>query len=184
MTGEYNYKYLSQEAPVAKINYSYSAFLGNTFLEAWEKSRKEVLAQLSTDQNAAKTTSELPSAGLFQEWLLQLNSNTFKQWESLELLLKRFEVTKRIYDEYDENFRCEDKSRCNSIFLYVRFAELLLLVYQNTKRLPFLNALIKVNDILCSRWVDIDQSEHVFLKQVLQGEIEVVRSLEAKLKTK
>ena len=62
-------------------------------------------------------------------------------------MIKRFEVTKKIYESYDDNFRPHDKAKYQNPNLYVLFAEILILAYRKYSKLQYLNALLKVNDI-------------------------------------
>lgn len=66
-----------------------------------------------------------------------------------ELLVQRFEVSKKLYEEYGPALRGGSGDDAN-IYLYKRFALVLCLVYLHTNRLAFLSALLKVNDLLLS----------------------------------
>lgn len=67
----------------------------------------------------------------------------------LDRLVKRFEVTKKIYDSYQAGFR-KGNGENTSVRLYWLFALALCLFYVHTHELKYLNSLLKVNDLLCS----------------------------------
>ena len=77
-----------------------------------------------------------------------------------ELLVKRFEVSKKIYENYDAALR-KGYGGSTNLYLYEQFALILSLIYLRTNRLSFLSALLKVNDLLLStRQVQLsDQGE-------------------------
>lgn len=77
-----------------------------------------------------------------------------------ELLVKRFEVSKKIYENYGAALR-KGYGEATNIYLYEQFALILSLIYLRTNRLSFLSALLKVNDLLLStRLVQLsDQGE-------------------------
>ena len=149
MTGDNSlYKYVSPEAPRQKINYSYAKFGGVAFLNDYKKSRKAALIHL--DQKVIfKGLSQNTTATevLFNKWINIIQKGQAINENELLLLIKRFEVTKKIYETYDTNFRPIDKGKYLNFDLYVLFAEVLALVYGQHARLQYLNALLKVNDI-------------------------------------
>ena len=75
------------------------------------------------------------------------NSNLIKYW--LDRLVQRFEVTKKIYEIYPKNFS-KGKGQCNIIHLYWMFSLSLILYYDDTSSIKYLNTLLKVIDLLCS----------------------------------
>jgi hypothetical protein len=68
-------------------------------------------------------------------------------------LLKRFEVTKRIWNSYADDWRGEPSSGYRNLDLYVRFGEVLDLAYSRTGSLVYLNALLKCVDT-CTAMVE------------------------------
>ena len=75
------------------------------------------------------------------------NNSLIKFW--LDLIVQRFEVTKKIYESYPHNFR-NGEGRSNIIQLYWMFALSLILFYCKTKNIKYLSTLLKVSDLLCS----------------------------------
>ena len=75
------------------------------------------------------------------------NSNLVKFW--LDQLVQRFEVTKKIYEVYPKNF-AKGKGESKSICLYWMFSLSLILYYEDTSSVKYLNTLLKIIDLLCS----------------------------------
>ena len=78
--------------------------------------------------------------------------------ESLEMaarIVKTFEVRKRLYHYYNEKMRPLDEDDFEDRSLYVLFAGMTAVLYKRTSDLKYLNALLKVNDILLSLEEDI-----------------------------
>ncbi len=74
------------------------------------------------------------------------DANT-KAW--LDLLVQRFEVTKKIYETYPPSFR-KGEGANTSVRLYWLFALALCLFYARSNEIKYLNTLLKVCDLLCS----------------------------------
>jgi hypothetical protein len=80
----------------------------------------------------------------------QLNNgdkSLIKYW--LDLLVQRFEVTKKLYESYPINFR-KGEGGSNDIQLYWMFALSLTLFYYDLKSTKYLSTLLKTTDLLCS----------------------------------
>ncbi|MEZ5021706.1 MAG: hypothetical protein R2728_00330 [Chitinophagales bacterium] len=71
MTGDkLIYKYQSENAPEKKINYSYSIFGGEAFLEAWKNARNKAVTKSNTDYHLAlKNNKPSPTETLFNCWI-------------------------------------------------------------------------------------------------------------------
>jgi len=67
----------------------------------------------------------------------------------LNKLVQRFEVTKKIYPQYQEGI-WKPLGDPNNPFLYVLFSLVLSQKFVATKNFKYFNSLLKVNDILCS----------------------------------
>ena len=65
------------------------------------------------------------------------------------MLVQRFEVTKKIYKNYHINFR-KGEGESDVVQLYWLFALSLTLYFCATKKIKYINTLLKVSDLLCS----------------------------------
>jgi len=158
MSSAVKYPYASGPLLDERNTYFYSEYSGAAFLEAWRKDR----GQLRSSGNALKAkplplpvpgtpvdTAKLLEAVFFALENDTAEAETMRHW--LRLLVKKFEVTKRIHAGYDASFKAVDKERCRNLALYTRLAEVLELAYVREGALPYLNALLKCLDTLCSQ---------------------------------
>lgn len=161
MTGdELIYEYTDIQAPLKKINYSYSKFYGSSFLAAWRRSRidyldNQIVPELGDCFKTNKTVDWneaefVESADLLDDWIYSISASDQYRIDLILLLIKRFEVTKKVYTTYSELMRPKDKTEVGSMTHFGKWGIVLALVFDYTGRLPALNGLIKVNDILIS----------------------------------
>ena len=75
------------------------------------------------------------------------NYNLIKFW--LDKLIQRFEVTKKIFEVYPQNFG-KGKGKSSTVYLYWVFSLSLILHYDFTANVKYLNTAMKVVDLLCS----------------------------------
>lgn len=97
-----------------------------------------------------------------------------------ELLVQRFEVSKKLYEGYGPGLR-KGYGVAEKTYLYEQLALVLCLIYLHTNRLSFLSALLKVNDLLLSlplaQVLDRADSAHGVLALVVAVELHAVRRL-------
>ena len=157
MIGENKYKYIDGNAPNVKINYSYSKYLGLQFLDYWKISRKENLKEfdkLNLDILIKKLDSSCVLEGfnfseeIFSKWLKNIDLLNLDFLKDVNLLIKRFEVTRKIYNEYNDLMRPFNKKDYLYINNYSLFGIVLGLLFSETKKYQYLNAHVKLNDIL------------------------------------
>lgn len=85
--------------------------------------------------------------GLFASILLDVTNVINKIW--LDRLVQRFEVTKKLYEEYLPGFR-KGRGHNNLIKLYWLFALVLSIYYVETNQIKYLSTIIKVCDLITS----------------------------------
>lgn len=155
MIGEY--KYIDNKAPNVKINYSYSEYLGLQFIDYWKISRKDNLKEFdksNLDIFIKKIDSSCLLEGfnfskeIFSKWLKNIDLLNLDFVEDVNLLIKRFEVTRKIYNEYNDLMRPSNKNDYLHINNYSLFGIVLGLLFSKTKKYQYLNAHVKLNDIL------------------------------------
>ena len=152
MTGDkLIYKYVSNDIPLRKVNQSYSNYHGEEFIKSWLKSREKAKKYFTKKLNFKLTNKpSSPTQAKFNRWIKEINNREFNDAKEFNLLLKRFEVTKKIFDNYDSSFRPINREKYNDIRLYALFSWLLVLNFKYDLKLQYLNSLLKVNDItLC-----------------------------------
>lgn len=85
---------------------------------------------------------------------------------------KSFEVRKRIYTNYDNNFKPSDDAGFEDYDNYLLFAECLLLVYRQTGCLKYFNCLLKVDDTLLSVWEKLRKYQKKYMSRIIRHELE------------
>ena len=80
---------------------------------------------------------------------LHISGDSMSATYWMDRLVQRFEVTKKLYQKYLPGFRKGEGSR-DEIVIYWLFAVALSLRAHGSKRLKYLNTLLKVCDLLCS----------------------------------
>ena len=176
-----NYKYLNKQTPIEKINYSYSTFGGEDFMRAWRESRTKLNFKNNFSRDFLNLENHSSTEILFISWIEKLELDEFNNFDELNLLLKRFEVTKRIYSSYDVDFRRIKKNEFGELRLYILFAYILTLVFSKSMKLPYLNSLLKVNDINISQIENLTKSEHNFLAYCAYKELDFIQNLRVNL---
>lgn len=185
-----DYPYIREDALKNKVTYSYSIYKGRDFMRKWKESRSQFINNSNSEiigidvfecfDNLNQTRATVFGTNLLlNNWIFSLREGK-PPYESINLLLKRFEVTKRIYCEYDNDFRPIDKTDYNVITNYLKFGCVLVLCYQITSKLQYLNTLLKVNDIMCGLTHKMSLHEQVLFKWNLVHEIKFIESLDFK----
>ncbi len=184
MTGDsLIYKYYNTNTPREKINYSYSKYGGELFLSRYLDSRNNVSTNDNEDSvPILNNNTNIASEILFNKWINDLHKKREFAKNELNLLIKRFEVTKKIFENYDQNFRPTDKSKFFNLRLYVLFSYVLSQSYKKYKNLQYLNALLKVNDINISNIENLDDGTKNILYLSIKYEVTFVQELRNKLR--
>lgn len=155
---------MSQEYPYSegdllekRNTYQYSRYLGMEFLGTWRDSRMAAREELgsavpapSYQRFAEARQYPVASRVLLEDLAARLacGNSTSEDDRLLRELVKRFEVTKRVFESYNEQLRAVDRERYYDPLPYMLFAEVMDLAYEAGRALPFLNALLKVIDTL------------------------------------
>lgn len=172
------YKYSAGDCLEIPQNYSFAEFEGKDFVKRYIDSRINTQSRLdiqykdkygvaigsiktafsgienqkeSLDEILARDTIYTKAAMLSIFPRISLDSNNIEEniESTLNKFLKKYEVYKKIYSAYDKNFRklSEDYKDLGS---YALLSLNLMLCYKKNKNLKFLNASLKINDMLCS----------------------------------
>lgn len=184
MTGDnLVYKYVNGNTPQEKIDYSYSKFDGELFMSAYLKTREEVIAGEHIERSVLLVVkSPIATELLFNECIINLQEKREIDNNELNLLLKRFEVTKKLFESYDSNYRPIDKTKFCNYRLYVLFSYVLCLSYEKDNKLQYLNALLKVNDINISNLKNCDIITKKLLNLSIKNEISYINELRNKIR--
>lgn len=177
------YPYFSEDIFNQKISYSYSQFKGIQFIDEWRNYRYQFLQRTSAKKpeelNRLLSSSidyRTQTEAMFSQWIGDAIIGDFDH-KKMNLLVKRFEVTKKIYGAYDTNLRALDKQDYQDKDNYLKFGYLLVLYYGQKQYLPYLNALLKLNDILCSISSEFSELQRLVFAFLLRNEIGYVENL-------
>ncbi len=140
------YKYITDDNLINKQNYMYSDFGGAEFLKAYANSREEFIKD--KDKFVGRFHDTRKELGLIISSLQEGDHGPVM--ESLNSYVKRYEVTKRLYTEYDESWKPTVNSSFEEMDVYLALARGCLLTYRLTKCTKYLSCLLKVTDTLLS----------------------------------
>ena len=201
------YSYSNADLLEFPQKYQMTPFEGREFLSSYEQSRKDILDKIKNNQavNSLSQTLELIKKSsstnekenkkifvtndLLLSILLKLESKEETQQETkmIMMLLKKFEIKKKIFTEYDYDFsKYDSKLKENSTDFkilrnYILFAAICIQKFQDNNNLKFLNVLLKLNDIICSQIDSISDAHDLSLVyHVINLELEYVSDLNRK----
>jgi len=181
MTQELIYPYASGQLLEERNSYFYSTYHGDPLLEAWQVRRRESSeASTQADPDALPTATETDR--LIKEIVEALGKSSEEASADLmrlDRLVQRFEVTKRIFDAYTDEWRAVDRTRYYTAASYARFSGLLSRAFEKTGYLTYLNALLKCNDILNA--IDLPSSVQAHLPSLFAKERAFAETLRADL---
>jgi hypothetical protein len=162
------YKYTDKNLLDNPESYFYSKFDGKLFLESFFIKRNEKLLEfrdlVGYDYNLEDLKTEIISKikhnNNFQKSNLNFNTFNFlfkkldeKKIDESDLIFNRiiqkFEISKKINDLYSLD-GLKPIGNNKNIEIYILFGICLIQFYQFTKKLKYLNSILKLSDILCS----------------------------------
>lgn len=164
--------------------YSYSPFHGSPFLDAWERSR--VNAARKSKYGRDLVSRETPTLSLIRSVRsrIQAPERDVAAWRDLDRLVQRFEVTKRVHDEYTEAWRAADKTQFHYLPAYVELAETSAWAYETTAQLTYLNVLLKLLDTLSTLLEDLPGDQKARVRSLIEVENAFVGSLRTTVHSK
>ena len=167
-----HYPYCDKDLLNEKETYQYSKYYGADFIDSFFNLRLNVINSLkSNDIDLKKLNLKSNTYNFLLNFL-----NNQKEFDKFALLLKKFEVTKRIFENTDENFKKLENSKSENLNLYILFSNCCYLAYKKNKHLSFVNAVLKCNDIICSQ-KDFSLCDINMLKTALQNELKMITEL-------
>lgn len=174
-----SYKYITDDNLINIQDYMYSEYRGRTFLEEYMKSRTGFL-----DANPLGETSEYIDCTNKQ--LMNIRKQIAKRdfvgvKADLDKYVKRFEVRKRIYSQYDEIGKPNEGSNYTDISNYIVFAECLVSAYVYFQKMKYISCLLKVNDTLISISDTMNSQQKMRLCQLIESELDFIDEIQRRL---
>ena len=174
--------------------YQMSSFVGESFLKAYKKSRKDILKSLNTQVDILKiqrlinenflekdpyliVQENFETQILFNSILKKMLNQEHVDDKLISIFVKKFEIRKRLYSKYNKKFK-EVVTDYQNLKNYLLLSIICLLKFEVLGNLKFLNASLKINDLLCSE-LDIkrDEAENELLSFVINKELRLIEKL-------
>ncbi|MEK9132849.1 MAG: hypothetical protein AAB606_04040 [Patescibacteria group bacterium] len=189
------YTYTTGDLLEKPNTYFYAEYHGLDFLEAWKRERAEVFGKLGVQlpavpgkpgllQNlcAKMLAGEILDTHFIFDAVKGALSSGESQKETefkniLNKLVQKFEVSKRWYSKYDASMKAADKTAYHDLELYVRGAEIFESAFAAFGDLPYLNALLKSIDTLCSVCEKLDAGQRGRLARMISSESDCINSI-------
>ena len=191
------YSYTNTDLLEFPQKYQMTPFEGKEFLSSYEKTRqkildkiknnqtvnslshtlkllqKQFLIDIKSDQKIFVTSNQLSSIFL----RLQHQKETQQETKFIMALLKKFEIKKRIFSEYDHELK-ENSTDFKILTNYILLAAICAKKFQDNSNPKFLNALLKLNDTICSQIDSINDVNNLSLiYYIINLELEYIRDL-------
>ena len=191
------YSYANTDLLEFPQKYQMTPFEGRELLSSYEKNRqkildkiknnqtvnslshtlkllqKQFLIDIKSDQKIFVTSNQLSSILL----RLQHQKETQQETKFIMALLKKFEIKKRIFSEYDHELK-ENSTDFKILANYILLAAICAKKFQDSSNPKFLNTLLKLNDTICSQIDSINDVNNLSLiYYIINLELEYVRDL-------
>ena len=92
-------------------------------------------------------------------------------------ILKDFEITKKVYTNYTKDLKPIKTDQNQDVDSLILAGAIFAINYISSKELPYLNALLKLNDIISSKYDEIDEQQ-VFVEYLFIYELFFFEKLE------
>lgn len=191
------YNYANTDLLEFPQKYQMTPFEGREFLSSYEKNRqkildkiknnqtvnslshtlkllqKQFLIDIKSDQKIFVTSNQLSSILL----RLQHQKETQQETKFIMALLKKFEIKKRIFSEYDHELK-ENSTDFKILTNYILLAAICAKKFQDNSNPKFLNTLLKLNDTICSQIDSINDVNNLSLiYYIINLELEYIHDL-------
>ena len=185
---EMEYQYDKNDLITNPQKYQKTMFLGNNFLNTYKESREKVIKKISVNEKKINfnknkdvriilkkekfDVEELLAAILNNKNKLDLENNKI-----IDKLLKKFEIKKRICNKINNKFEEKD-NEYNNLKNYLLLSKLILIKYNETENLKFLNTVLKINDTICSQIKKLkNDSDKILLKEIIEEELHIINNI-------
>jgi len=193
----YQYPYSEIDNLEFPQKYQMSEYLGASFLVAYKKSRKEIIDQIKIENKDIVNLINDNSKFSEDEFLKIREKKVFKMenmlWflykrisenkfeieydELINRFIKKFEITKKIFDFYEHDLSTKSKN-FRILRNYLILSLICIKLYEKKMKLKYLNTSLKINDLLCSNFKKIsDGFDLRLLKEILQSESKYIENL-------
>lgn len=175
-----DYVYGEGDLLTTPMVYSYSDASGAAFLRTYLHSRSLKITELASELVPDEPRKPRPVSQHRVYWV-------WRDWiaancegdppEDVELFLKRFAVTKRIWTEYSVDLRPRANANHRDLALYAEASELTQTTYELSGDSRYFNAALQLNDILCAHSHELTMSQKFRLFRSISRELCAVTNL-------
>jgi hypothetical protein len=191
------YSYANADLLEFPQKYQMTPFEGREFLSSYEKNRQKILDKIKNNQTVNSLSHTLKllqkqflidiksvqkifvTSNQLSSILLRLQHQKETQQETkfIMALLKKFEIKKRIFSEYDHELK-ENSTDFKILTNYILLAAICAKKFQDNSNPKFLNTLLKLNDTICSQIDSINDVNNLSLiYYIINLELEYIRDL-------
>ncbi|MBD5444736.1 MAG: hypothetical protein HDR29_04205 [Lachnospiraceae bacterium] len=176
------YRYITENNLYHKQNYMYSDYKGIDFIKEYLDSRNDYIDQYGEIGREGHSAVPAPDNSVYVELLrlyeeLRAGNKNKEVIELVNAYVKSFEVRKRIYMEYTDEWKPLNNVGFEEYESYIIFAECLILAYRCTKCLKYFNCLLKLDDTLISIQDNLEPRSKKRFRRVLEQELNIFNQL-------
>ena len=190
-----SYNYCNKDLLEFPEKYQMSTFSGIEFIHSYSNLRNNVLLKLNVDKDKSFEATVIgnfvkgkiskdhihTTKFLSSTLIDKIKKKTIKQNEEiLEIFLKKFEVRKKIFTEYDKQIKEITKDYFD-LKNYILLSANFIISYQQTLNLKYLNVCLKLNDLIISKLDQIYENQFKELFYfIIQMELDCISQLSLK----
>ena len=186
------YKYSKKIYQRDKFIYNYSQFDKNKFIVSWKTDRKKFMRinPYKSYKNLSKKRLLLIFSYLntkfkknvsildhFDKLIRNFEKKVVIRKQFSKRILKDFEITKKVYINYTKDLKPIKTDQKQDVDSLILAGAIFAINYISSKELPYLNALLKLNDIISSKYDEIDEQQ-VFVEYLFIYELYFFEKLE------
>ena len=184
------YKYNQGDLLNNPQNYNFTEFGNWDFLNAFKKSRNKFSrdSDMSSDllQNFFKLLipnldidnnlhDKIETDKYLKIILIDIFQKNLFNYNHIDIFVKKFELTKKLFEKYNEKFIPISKN-CFNLINYILLSFICLLCYKQEKNLKYLNTSLKLNDTLTNQ-ISKNHKYSIFLEYLIKIELNFIDKL-------
>lgn len=164
-----------------QINNFISKFhISHTKLNYSEENKNSLLTQIPNEQELFREGFNFDIHEVLNFIINDFDNSSSEDNRRLFLnkLLRKFEVRKKIYSSYDQDFR-EQFGRFDDLEIYLKLKIALIIYYVNNLDVKYLNTILKISDTLCSQTKSsLKNLPHNLHLMVIQSELILISQIQ------
>ncbi len=176
------YEYVTENNLYEKQTYMYSEYRGTDFLKDYLASRCNYMDAGKSTGDDILSCEEISDDLVWRELTeilrkLKTGDYSVEVTDTVNAYTKSFEVRKRLYSRYDDQWKPVEGAGFENYQSYLLFADCLLHMYRHTKCLKYFSCLLKVNDTLLSVQNCFPECLRGYFRQMISQELDIFYEL-------